>query len=175
MSNNIEIKYPKDSFKNYQKEILCQNELGLFFKMSFINLKMYIMAIVDTGDFESIGNIKVISPHLILKLVADLIDNMFEMENRYLYLGEYKIDARYIMYSRSEKKVRMLYVPYVYSSKQEILCDIKNLIIDMSKGMPINKNKRKVLNNALEFIDISGNDLKLISCKFKNTYFSTSR
>lgn len=119
MSNYIEIKYPKDSFKKYQKDILCQNRLELFFKMAFISLENYTFAIADTENFVSILSVENINPYYLLKIVAEIIEKMIEAENRYLYIGEYKIDARYIMCSTIDKSVMMFYVPYVYRSKRK--------------------------------------------------------
>ncbi|MDY2959646.1 MAG: hypothetical protein SOR72_02455 [Hornefia sp.] len=171
MSNFIEIKYPKDSFKEYQKEILSKNKLELFFKMAFINLEKYTFAIVDIGNFVSLSNIENINSFYLLKVIADVVVGMIETENRYLFIGEYKIDSRYIMCNTKDKNIMMLYVPYLYSSKREIVEDIKKLIIESLPKISAHDRKSKVLEKALDFIEISGGDLKLVSCKFNRIYY----
>lgn len=175
MSNYIEIKYPKNSFKKYQKDILCQNQLELFFKMAFINLENYTFAIADTENFVSMLSVENINPYYLLKIVAEIIEKMIEAENRYLYIGEYKIDARYIMCSTIDKSVMMFYVPYVYRSKKEIVDDIKRVILDIARNVPVKYRTSGVLNRALDFIELSGNDLRLISCKFNRMYFNEKK
>lgn len=79
------------------------------------------------------------------------------------------------MCSTIDKSVMMFYVPYVYRSKKEIVDDIKRVILDIARNVPVKYRTSGVLNRALDFIELSGNDLRLISCKFNRMYFNEKK
>ena len=111
MSGFLELRYSESSIKRFQKEILSQRIARLFFSMSFVNLKRETLAVVDTAEYVPIIAVESISFEKAVLLLISIIEKMFETENRYFYIGEYRIASKYIMYDPGTSDAVLLYSP----------------------------------------------------------------
>ena len=73
MSGFLELRYSRNALKTFQKEILSQKIGGLFFSMSFVDLKKETIAVVDTAEYIQISAIEHMSfgeaAHLIISVM----------------------------------------------------------------------------------------------------------
>lgn len=123
MSGFLELRYSRNALKTFQKEILSQKIGGLFFSMSFVDLKKETIAVVDTAEYIQISAIEHMSFGEAAHLIISVMEKMFETENHYFYIGEYKVAPKYIMYDVRRSDVAMIYAPFTYKNRESIAED----------------------------------------------------
>ncbi len=169
MSGFLELRYSESSIKRFQKEILSQRIARLFFSMSFVNLKRETLAVVDTAEYVPIIAVESISFEKAVLLLISIIEKMFETENRYFYIGEYRIASKYIMYDPGTSDAVLLYSPFIYKNRGQVTDDIAEVLILLSKKIEL--RDRGMASQAYRIFRRNRGDLKSIYRKLNRLYY----